>query len=88
MASYIPHIPANLYVPYIAIILSNTINSINGAPLGYSFGTVVQINYNTVKTSINESVLFKLSDAIILTLAGNQFYIIDENLLLFTEGQV
>lgn len=54
----------------------------------YKFGNVNAVNYACIKTDVGASVLFKLTDAVLVTAPHNgDYYLIDEDKIIFKENQ-
>ena len=54
----------------------------------YKFGNVNAVNYACITTDVGASVLFKLTDAVLVTAPHNgDYYLIDEDKIIFKENQ-
>lgn len=77
-----------LYPPFDAVRKTNAPENFTFASEGYSWGVIDAVNYHNVKTTIGNQVLFKLTDAILVTAGGTDYYIIDEENLIFKANPI
>ena len=77
-----------LYPPYNAIIKHTPSQSITKVSEGWNFGIIDAVNYANIKTDIGSSVLFKQSGAILVTAGGTDYYLVDENNIIFKENEL
>lgn len=76
-----------LYPPNVAVRAQTSVKGFAVSSF-FRFGNVNAINYACITTDIGASVLFKVSDAILVTAPHNgDYYIIDEGKLVFKENQ-
>lgn len=52
---------------------------------GYKWGIVDAVNYANFRTDVGARVIFREQDAALITAGGVQYYIVDENDLIFKE---
>lgn len=77
-----------LYPPFVSVRQSD---SIQGLVIGqqnierYSWGTVDAVNYNCFRTEIGKSVLFDRGEAILVTHSEDNYFLVNENDLIFQE---
>lgn len=76
-----------LYPPFVALMLSDSVQGLRLTPANndYAFGTVNAVNYNCIRTQVGKSVLFKKSEAILLTHEQDNYFVVDEKDLVFQE---
>lgn len=78
-------LPARLYPGYLSIYGAKSVNGIVPSG-GFQFGRVNQI-YDSIPdtVSINQSVMFRSIDSIIVTYSGIQYFILPENKIILIE---
>lgn len=76
-----------LYPPFVSVRLSDSIQGlvIGSENKGFDWGTVDAVNYNCFRTQIGKSVLFDRGEAILVTHSADNYFIVDENKLIFQE---
>lgn len=78
-------LPCRLYPGYVSIYGAKSINNIT-APQGFQFGKVNQIYDNVPGTvSVDQSVLFRNDESIIVAYSGAQYFLIPENKIVLIE---
>jgi hypothetical protein len=76
-----------LYPPNVAVRAQASVRGFTVSSF-FKFGNVNAINYACITTDIGASVMFKVSDAVLVTAPHNgDYYIIDEEKLIFKENQ-
>lgn len=76
-----------LYPPNVAVKLQNSVRGLTTSSF-YKFGSVNAVNYACITTQVGASVLFKVSDAVLVTtLTSTAYYLIDEARLIMKEKQ-
>lgn len=76
-----------LYPPFVSVRLSDSIQGlIIGEPnRGFDWGTVDAVNYNCIRTQVGKSVLFDKGEAVLVTHSADNYFLVDENKLIFQE---
>lgn len=78
-----------LYPNYLAVTLQDSLPSGFGViPRGFNFGIVNSVNYANIKTDVGATVLFKNDDAILVTAGGTDYYLIEEEDLIFKAAAI
>lgn len=72
-----------LYPPYDAVKLTTSVDGFTSIPQGYNWGVVDAVNYANTRVTTGNTVLFRQQDAILVTAGGTNYYIIDEEKLIF-----
>lgn len=75
-----------LYPPQIALKLQSSVREFTSDSF-HKFGNVNAVNYACIRTNVGASCFFALADAVIVTAFGANYYIIDEDKILFKENQ-
>lgn len=71
--------------PSIAVTLSIFVTDVTNVQADYNYGEVNAINYFCNIADVGDTVLFKKTDANILTMGGTDYYVVDENSVLLTQ---
>lgn len=71
--------------PSIAVTLSTFVDDVTSVQEGYNYGSVGAVNYFCNVANVGDTVLFKRTDAKILTMGGTDYYILNETNALLTQ---
>jgi hypothetical protein len=74
-----------LQTPYVAVTLTGAVTDFTALQEGYNFGTVDSINYLCDKAVVGDAVLFKQTEAKLITAGGVDYYIITDDNLFFKQ---
>ena len=72
-----------LYPPFDAVTIVPSPSGFSFVPRGYNWGVVDAVNYANVKATVGSTVLFRQQDAILVTAGGTEYYIIEEDKIIF-----